>query len=179
MTRIKLGLSAAGPIEQVPNSVEVQVYAPEISNKIELDVEKQFTTMELLYNHISYLVVEGLVLMRILVQLMLRTATSKEQTDWQKYPRNKNAIGIQYSKTIESITCPTFPEMGVRPLSACLAEQLFSFLFMNSFNSGPPAGPLKIYPAGPCWGPAAGWGLAARRPTQNHDQNLWRVCSSK
>jgi hypothetical protein len=53
MTRIKLGLSAAGPIEQVPNSVEVQVYAPEISNKIELDVEKQFTTMELLYNHIS------------------------------------------------------------------------------------------------------------------------------
>ncbi len=45
MTRIKLVLSAAGPIEQV--------YVPEISNKIELDGEKQFTTMEFLYSHIS------------------------------------------------------------------------------------------------------------------------------
>jgi hypothetical protein len=53
MTRIKLVLSAAGPIEHVLNSVEVQVYAPEISNKIELDGKKHFTTMELLYNHIS------------------------------------------------------------------------------------------------------------------------------
>jgi hypothetical protein len=64
---------------------------------------------------------------------MLQIATSKERTDWQKYPKNKNAIRIQYSKTIESITCPTFPEMGVRPKSAmdsaCFAEQLFNFFY--------------------------------------------------
>ncbi len=54
-----------------------------------------FTTMELLYTHISQQVVEGLVWTRILAQSMLKTATSKEQTDWQKYPNNKKAIRIK------------------------------------------------------------------------------------
>ena len=46
------------------------MYAPERSKKIELDEEIRFTTMELLYTHISQRVVEGLVWTRILAQLM-------------------------------------------------------------------------------------------------------------
>jgi hypothetical protein len=78
---------------EVLNSVEV--YAPEKSNKIELDEEIHFTTMELLYNHISKRVVSGLVWTRILAQLtrMLQTVTaiSKEQTDWQKNLKTQQA----------------------------------------------------------------------------------------
>ena len=59
----------------------VEVYAPERSNKFELNEKIHFDTMELMYTHITLLVVEGSELTRILAQLMLQTAMSKEQTD--------------------------------------------------------------------------------------------------
>jgi hypothetical protein len=52
--------------------------------------------MELLYTHITHSVVEESELARILAQLMLQSAISKEQTDWQtftkKYKGDKNTI---------------------------------------------------------------------------------------
>jgi hypothetical protein len=93
----------------------VEVYAPERSNKFELNEKIHFDTMDLLYNHITELVVEGSKLLRILAQLMLQTATSKEKTDWQTFPKNIKAIRIQEHTTIESKTSPGFPEMGDRP----------------------------------------------------------------
>jgi hypothetical protein len=66
-------------MDKVLNPVEV--YAPARSNKLELNEKIHFDTMELLYTHITLLVVEGSELTRIFAQLMLQTAMSKEQTD--------------------------------------------------------------------------------------------------
>ena len=44
-------------MDKVLNPVEV--YAPERFNKFELNEKIRFDTMELLYTHITYLVVEG------------------------------------------------------------------------------------------------------------------------
>ncbi len=74
------------------NSVEV--YASERSNKFELNEQIHFI-MELLYTHITYLVIEGSELTIILAQLMLQTAISQEQTDWQTFPKNIKAMRIQ------------------------------------------------------------------------------------
>ena len=113
------------------------MYAPERSNKIELDEEIRFTTMELLYTHISQRVVEGLVWTRILAQLMLQTATSKEQTDWQKYPKNKKAIRINSPKQMRAKHGPPFQR---RETDLCLYMLCpFNYFFANSFNSRPPA----------------------------------------
>jgi hypothetical protein len=68
---------------------------PERSNKFELNEKIHFDTMELLYAHITQLVVEGSELARILAQLMLQTAISKEQTGWQTFPKNRKGIIIQ------------------------------------------------------------------------------------
>jgi hypothetical protein len=35
--------------------------------------------------------------------------------DWQKYPKSRKSIRIKQPKTLESKTCPTFPEMGGGP----------------------------------------------------------------
>ena len=51
-------------MDKALNSVEV--YAPERSNKFELDVKIHFATMELLYTHITQQVLEGSELTRIL-----------------------------------------------------------------------------------------------------------------
>jgi hypothetical protein len=48
-----------------------------------------------LYTHITQQVLEGSELTRILAYLILQTAKSKEQTDWQTFPKNKKAMRIQ------------------------------------------------------------------------------------
>jgi hypothetical protein len=67
----QISLLTAGAIDKALNSVEeLEVCVPEKWNKIELDEKLHFNTMELLYFQIFLLVVEGLVLTRILAQLM-------------------------------------------------------------------------------------------------------------
>jgi hypothetical protein len=80
-------------MDKVLNSVEV--YAPERSNKFELNKKIHFATMELWYTHITELVVEGSELTRILAQLMLQTAISKGKKDKQTFPKNIKAMRIQ------------------------------------------------------------------------------------
>jgi hypothetical protein len=80
-------------VDKVLNPVEV--YAPKRSNKFELNEKIHFGTMELVYTHIDKQVLEGSELTRILAQLTLQTATSKENTDWQTFPKNKKAMRIQ------------------------------------------------------------------------------------
>jgi hypothetical protein len=46
---------------------------------------------------------------------VVQTAISKEQTDWQTFPRNIKAMRKQYPKTIESKILSGFPEMGDSP----------------------------------------------------------------
>jgi hypothetical protein len=56
-------------MDKALNSVEV--FAPERSNKFELNEKIHFATMELLYTHIIQQVLEGSELTRILAYLML------------------------------------------------------------------------------------------------------------
>ncbi len=56
-------------MDKALNSVEV--FAPERSNKFELNEKIHFATMELLYTHITQQVLEGSELRRILAYLML------------------------------------------------------------------------------------------------------------
>ena len=118
------------------------MYAPERSNKIELDEEIRFTTMELLYTHISQRVVEGLVWTRILAQLMLQTATSKDQTDWQKYPKNKKAIRINSPKQMRAKHGPPFQRWETY-LCLCMLCP-FNYFFCEQ-STGGRAGPLKFF----------------------------------
>jgi hypothetical protein len=76
-------------MDKVLNSVEV--YARR-SNQFELNEKIRFVTKELLYTHITQLIVGGLELTRILAQLMLQTEISKEQTDWQTFRKNIMAM---------------------------------------------------------------------------------------
>jgi hypothetical protein len=80
-------------MDKVLNPVEV--YALERSNKFELNEKMHLAKMKLLYTHITQQVLEGSELTRILAQLMLQTAASKEQTDWQTLSKNKKAMRIQ------------------------------------------------------------------------------------
>ncbi len=99
---------------------------------------------------------------------MRQIATSNGWTDWQKYPKNRKAIRIQYSKTMESKTCSAFPVMGDIPWSAFLQslKQLFNFLFCaKGFNCGPPAH-TNNFPVPLCG------------PTGPHIGFLWRVSAA-
>jgi hypothetical protein len=100
------------------NLNSVEVCPPETSNKFELNERMHFVTKQLLYTHITQLVVEGSELTRILAQFMLRCfrlLISKEQTDWQTFPKNIKVMRIQSTKTIESEILSGFPEMADRP----------------------------------------------------------------